>query len=475
MKEKRNNILLNIDWVIIIIYIALLAIGCLNIYSVTRSETVLDFWDTSNRHVKQLIWIAISFIVVLVILIIQSKIIQWLSYTSYIISVIFLLFVLIFGKEINSSKSWFELGNFRMQPVEFAKIAICLAVSNFISSRSFSFYKIKNVLILIAIILVPIVCIILQNDTGSSLVIFSLIFVFYREGLNKYLFYIILSFSILFILAILTNIIYLSAIVFLFFLLWYIVSNWKSIHERIILIIFLFSAVLSSIIFVKLGLDESYILYFLLGVIAIIVLSLLILFFIKKYWKNIYFAILIFASIFYILSIQFIFNNVLQDHQRNRLNELLGKTEDVYGKGYHSRQSIIAIGSGETFGKGFLHGTQTRYNFVPEQSTDFIFCTIGEEWGLFGTSVVLLLFATLIIRIIILAEKQRSAFTRVYGYSIASILFFHIIVNIGMTIGIMPIIGIPLPFLSYGGSSILAFSILLFIFVKLDSDRIQIL
>ncbi len=473
--EKRNNILLNLDWIIIIVYVTLLIIGCLNIFSVTRSETVIDFWDTANRHVKQLIWIAVSVAVILVILLVQSKIIQWLSYPFYVLSIIFLLSVLIFGTEINSSKSWFEFGNIRIQPVEFAKIAICLAVANFISSRSFSFHKIKDVLILLGIIFLPIACIILQNDTGSALVIFSLIFVFYREGLNKYLFYIILSFAVLFILAILVNILYLIAAIFYILILWYIFTNWKSVHEKIISVILLFFTSLALIIYFKLGLDESYLLYFLLGIVAIVVLSLLILFFIKKYRKNIYFATLIFAGIVYILSIQFVFNNVLQDHQRNRINELLGKTEDIYGKGYHVRQSIIAIGSGETFGKGFLHGTQTRYRFVPEQSTDFIFCTIGEEWGFAGTSFVLLLFAVLIIRIIVAAEKQRSAFTRVYGYCIASILFFHIIVNIGMTIGLMPIIGIPLPFLSYGGSSILAFSILLFIFVKLDSDRIQIL
>lgn len=473
--EKRNNILLNLDWIIIIVYVTLLIIGCLNIFSVTRSETVIDFWDTANRHVKQLIWIAVSVVVILVILLVQSKIIQWLSYPFYVLSIIFLLSVLIFGTEINSSKSWFEFGNIRIQPVEFAKIAICLAVANFISSRSFSFYKIKDVLILLGIIFLPIACIILQNDTGSALVIFSLIFVFYREGLNKYLFYIVLSFAVLFMLAILVNILYLIAAIFYILILWYIFTNWKSVHEKIISVILLFFTSLALIIYFKLGLDESYLLYLLLGIVAIVILSLLILFFVRKYRKNIYFATLIFAGIVYILSIQFVFNNVLQDHQRNRINELLGKTEDVYGKGYHVRQSIIAIGSGETFGKGFLHGTQTRYRFVPEQSTDFIFCTIGEEWGFAGTSFVLLLFAVLIIRIIVAAEKQRSAFTRVYGYCIASILFFHIIVNIGMTIGLMPIIGIPLPFLSYGGSSILAFSILLFIFVKLDSDRIQIL
>lgn len=473
--EKRNNILLNLDWIIIIVYVTLLIIGCLNIFSVTRSETVIDFWDTANRHVKQLIWIAVSVVVILVILLVQSKIIQWLSYPLYILSIILLLSVLFFGTEINSSKSWFEIGSIRIQPVEFSKIAICLAVANFISYRSFSFHKIKDVLILMGIIFLPIACIILQNDTGSALVIFSLIFVFYREGLNKYLFYIVLSFAVLFMLAILVNILYLIAAIFYILILWYIFTNWKSVHEKIISVILLFFTSLALIIYFKLGLDESYLLYLLLGIVAIVILSLLILFFVRKYRKNIYFATLIFAGIVYILSIQFVFNNVLQDHQRNRINELLGKTEDVYGKGYHVRQSIIAIGSGETFGKGFLHGTQTRYRFVPEQSTDFIFCTIGEEWGFAGTSFVLLLFAVLIIRIIVAAEKQRSAFTRVYGYCIASILFFHIIVNIGMTVGLMPIIGIPLPFLSYGGSSILAFSILLFIFVKLDSDRIQIL
>ena len=331
-----------------------------------------------------------------------------------------LVAVLLLGKEIAGSKSWFQFGSFAIQPAEFAKFATCLAIARYLNVIDRKMQSLKTKILAFLILLLPAGLILLQNDTGSALVYFSFILVLYREGLSG-------SFLIL------------GGIIAILFLL----TLWLCILYAI-------------------------------GIVLAICLFFLL--FIKRNRKNIFtlIAVFIIAGGF-IFSVDYAFENILEKHQKTRINVLIGKETDIRGAGYNVHQSKIAIGSGGLTGKGFLKGTQTKYNFVPEQSTDFIFCTIGEEWGFAGSFVVVFLFSALLIRLIMIAERQKSKFSRIYGYGVASILFFHFIINIGMTIGIAPVIGIPLPFISYGGSSLWAFTILLFIFIRQDASRRELL
>jgi rod shape determining protein RodA len=338
----------------------------------------------------------------------------------YLVTIAALVGVLIFGKEIAGSKSWFQIGSFSLQPAEFAKFATCLAVANYLGGTSINFRKFSSVFKAFLILAIPVGLIFLQNDTGSALVYAAFIFVFYREGMTGQVLIIALIVIILFLMALLID-------------QWIIIAG---LLLMAVLLLILMRRTLRSV--------------------AILI------------------TFLVLASGF-VFSVDYAFDNVLEPHHRSRINVLLGKETDNKGAGYNVNQSLIAIGSGGFAGKGFLKGTQTKYNFVPEQSTDFIFCTVGEEWGFIGSTLVVALFVLLIVRIILHSERQRSAFSRIYGYGVASILFFHFSVNIAMTLGLFPVIGIPLPFFSYGGSSLWAFTILLFIFIKLDANRLNIL
>lgn len=331
-----------------------------------------------------------------------------------------LLGVLATGKTTAGSKSWFEFGGFGLQPAEFAKFSTALAIGKYLSSTDIHIKEIKTKFISSLIIFFPAILILLQNDTGSALVFAAFIFPLYREGLSGNILIFGLIIIILFILSLIINKFILSGVIMGF-----------------------------SILFIFLSRKN------LKAIFATITLTLVI--------------------VGFIFTVDFVFENVLGEHQKTRINVLLGKEIDLKGAGYNVNQSKIAIGSGGFWGKGFLKGTQTKFNFVPEQSTDFIFCTVGEEWGFVGSFVVISLLIGLLIRIIILAERQRSFFSRIYGYSVASVFFMHIFVNIGMALGILPVIGIPLPFFSYGGSSLWAFTIMLFVFIKQDSYRLNLL
>ncbi|MDX5449283.1 MAG: rod shape-determining protein RodA, partial [Bacteroidota bacterium] len=331
-----------------------------------------------------------------------------------------LVLVLLFGKEVNGARSWFAIGSFSLQPSEFAKFATCLALAKYLGSSDISLSKFKPRLISLFIIFLPAVLIAPQPDMGSALVYTSLILVLYREGLSGTYIFLGIGLAVLFILSLLIDQIY----------LW----------------------------------------------IVIVILTAFVAFLTRRrrstMWAIIGIGVL---AIGYIGMVDYAFNNFLEDRHRNRINILLGKAHDPTGIGYNTNQSMIAIGSGGFSGKGYLQGTQTKFDFVPEQSTDFIFCTVGEEWGFVGTTVVTILFLLLLFRIIIIAERQKSNFSRIYGYGVASILFIHVTINIAMTIGLAPVIGIPLPFFSYGGSSLWGFTLLLFIFIKLDAYRWEIL
>ncbi len=418
--RKQQSIFQNIDWVIVILYLALMLIGWVNIYAAVYNEEHKSILDVSQNYGKQLIWIGTSVFIAIIILIIDGKFFEAFAIPIYGVVILLLIAVLLLGREVAGSKSWFEVGSFRIQPAEFAKFATALAVAKFLSTVNINMQDLRTKLIAGVIILIPFSLILLQNDTGSALVFASFIFVLYREGLSQ-------------------NVLILGFFGVLLFVLALMISKFT------ILIV--------------------------LGGICILAVLLL-----RKTRRNIITVAVIFAlSASVVFSVDYFFNTILEPHQKERINVLLGKETDLKGAGYNVNQSLIAIGSGGLSGKGFLNGTQTKFDFVPEQSTDFIFCTIGEEWGFIGTFIVLGIFTALLYRIIFVAERQKSHFTRIYAYGVASIIFMHVMVNVGMTIGLLPVIGIPLPFLSYGGSSLWSFTILLFILVKLDSYRTFIL
>lgn len=417
MRDEKS-ILNNIDWVIVLLYLLLVFAGWINIYAAVYNDEHKSVFDISQSYGKQLIWIASSIIIALIILMIDAKFIAAFSYVIYVFHILLLIAVLVVGKEIAGSKSWFQIGSFALQPAEFAKYATNLAVAKYLSTLNINIKSPKSLVRVIFLLGIPSVLILLQNDTGSALVYVAFVFVLFRQGMSGNILFIGLIAVILFILTLLVN------------------------------------------------------KFIVIGIIAAI--TLISVFFLRKNRRDILTMIGLFVLISaYVYSVDYAFDNFLEPHHQKRINVLLGKETDLRGAGYNVNQSKIAIGSGGLTGKGFLQGTQTKFNFVPEQSTDFIFCTVGEEWGFLGSFVVIGLFMTLFIRIIIIAERQRSVFSRIYGYGIASILFFHFLINIGMTIGLSPVIGIPLPFFSYGGSSLWAFTILLFIFVKQDASRLE--
>ena len=418
--RKAKNIFANIDLVTIVIYLMLVLFGWVNIYASQYNDDILFALDFSSRYGKQFYFIIISLVAALIILIIDWKFYYSLSYIIYGIIIFSLCAVLIIGGVTNGAVSWFQIGSIKIQPSEMAKFATALALARFFNMQHIKEQKISTKLYSYLIILLPIILIIFQNDLGTALIFSSFILVLYREGL---------SINILFFFLILGVVCLLSLL----------------INQMILIYIFSFIAVI-CILFFRFNKKD----------ILTILFS----------WT---------FSIILVMGTNYFVNNILSDHHTKRINILLGKEFDPYGAGYNLIQSKIAIGSGGGVGKGFLNGTQTRFDFVPEQSTDFIFCTIGEEWGFLGSLAFILLFIGLISRVILLSERQRSSFSRIYGYSVACILFFHFTINIGMTIGLIPTVGIPLPFISYGGSSLLGFTVLLFIFLNLDSYRLEIL
>ena len=418
MRIKRN-IFDNIDWWLVCMYVALTFIGWISIYAALYNDGY-ELIDFSKKYGKQFIWIMVAFVVAILILFFNWKFFEGFAYLIYFLTVLALIGVLLFGLEINGAKSWFDFGFFRVQPAEFAKISTCLVLAKFLSTLNIKLSDFKTKLIVSIFILIPVLFIILQNDTGSALVYGSFIILLYRFGLPA-------------------NILIIAIVAAL---------------------IFIASIIISKVILISI----------------LVIISVLFFFISKKGIKELIVISLALAlSIGFISSIDYVFDKILEPHQVTRIMVLLGQESDPQGAGYNVNQSKIAIGSGGLTGKGFLIGTQTKFNFVPEQSTDFIFCTIGEEWGFVGSFLLIVLYGAFLLRIIYVAERQRSVFSKLYGYGVAGIFFFHISINMAMTIGLAPVIGIPLPFISYGGSSLWAFTILLFIFINLDSYRLQVL
>ena len=422
--NERNSIIGKIDWVTVLIYLALVIIGWFSIFSAKYDEMHPSIFDLSQVYGKQLIWIGSSLLIGFVILLIDAKFFNAFSLWIYFFFLASLFVVLVYGTATNGATSWIELSaNVKFQPSEFAKMATALALAGYLDRLDVDLQKRKNQVIAALLVLAPMALVLLQNDTGSAIVFVSFIFVLYREGFPG------------------TGLVMVGGVV--------------------AILLFILTLVWSQKV-----------MYIILG--SLLVLTLTYYLITKR--KGIFKMLGVFAFMFvFVFSVDYAFHKVLQTHQQNRILVMLGKLDDPKGVGYNVHQSKIAIGSGGFTGKGFLQGTQTKYDFVPEQHTDFIFCTVGEEGGFLGTALVVLLYVALLVRIILLAERQRSTFSRVYGYAIAGILFVHVAINIGMTIGLVPVIGIPLPFLSYGGSSMLAFTIMLAIFVKQDANRLNIL
>jgi len=418
--RAAKNIFANIDKVSILLYAILMLFGWVNIYASQYNEDTVMMLDLNARYGKQLLFIGIASFLAFLILIIDWKFFYSLSYLFYLTIILLLIGVLFKGGVVGGATSWFELWGFKFQPSEFAKFTTALALAKYYNTLHVKRISLQDKLKTYAIIILPFLLIILQNDLGTALVYVAFILVLYREGLS---------------------------------------GN-----------ILIFGIIIAILFFLTLVIEKT----ILISVLATISLLIYLLSRRKKKELLLILGLLISCTAF-IFSVDYIFNDVLAPHQRKRINILLGKEFDPHGAGYNLIQSKIAIGSGGFSGKGFLNGTQTRFDFVPEQSTDFIFCTIGEEWGFVGSFFFMILFVGLLLRILFLAERQRSNFSRIYGYSVAAILFMHFVINIGMTIGLLPVIGIPLPFISYGGSSLLGFTILLFIFLNLDSYRLQIL
>lgn len=413
---------LKIDWLTVGLWAFLVLFGWLNIYAATYNESHADVFDLTTFHGKQLLWIAGAALTAAVVMLTEPRVFSNGAYIIYAVVLALLVVTLFIAVTSHGGKSWIDLGFFRLQPSEFAKFATALALAKYMSAIDVEWKQPRTKLMAILLAGIPAALVFLQHDTGSALVFLAFVFPLYREGLSGSILVVGVAAIALFVLALLVN------------------------------------------------------KYILLGALALLAVGYLFLWLNKRsrrdYVRTI--AVLVCCAAF-VFSVDFVFNHVLESHQSERINVLLGKSDDLQGAAYNVHQSKIAIGSGGIVGKGFLHGTVTKADFVPEQHTDFIFCTVGEEWGFIGCVLLLIAYNWLLQRLVSMAERQRSRFARFYGYSVASILFIHLFVNVGMVLGLVPVIGIPLPFFSYGGSSLLAFTILLFIFIRQDAVKNQLL
>lgn len=462
----------SVDWALVVTYLLLILIGWVNIYASIHSDGPASIFDYNFRSGKQFVWILTALgLAALILFVVNAQLWESASIPLYLGVLCLLVAVIFLGVEVKGSRSWFEFGPIRFQPAEVSKITTSLLLATLMSQVNFRITRFKDFLLTALILGIPMVVILAESETGSALVYVGFIFVMYREGFSGWWIFCIGMAALLFILT-LTASPYVSILVLAGVLL--LCNGLES--NKIGVAFWIFSGVLLILcllpwIFGKFS-PDSFVskinpLYILVGICVAAVLYLMIVGYRSRHRFLSMSALGLIAGMALVFSTEFIFNNILQDHQRKRIEVLLGMKEDPAGVGYNVNQSMIAIGSGGLHGKGFLGGTQTTFGFVPEQSTDFIFCTVGEEWGFLGCLVVISLYVFLISRIIMDAEKSRGAFTRIYGYCVASCIFMHLFINIGMTIGIMPVIGIPLPLLSYGGSSLWAFTVLIFIFIAL--------
>lgn len=472
--NRRNNIWIGVDKFSILLYLFLVFIGWLNIYAAVYNEEASDIFDFSQRYGKQFIWIVAAMIISVFVLIIDIRFYFFFSWFIYGLAMLLLLMVLVVGHVIYGARSWFEIAGFGIQPSEFAKFATALALASYLNSKKQELTKLRVLLPAALIILFPTVLIMFQPDMGSALVFFSFVFVLFREGMSPYIFVSGLLAIVLFLLTLIigSTPLALGLVIVALLLLGILSRKWNLFFQGTIVMGFSVTLIylLKILIFESMGND-----YVILAGVLLAGVFYSFHFLKRRTVSLIVVYCFLAGSIIFINTVDYGFNSLLKPHQRERVEILIGSNTDIHGTGYNLNQSLISIGSGGFSGKGFLQGTQTKFKFVPKQSSDFIFCTVGEEWGFIGSFVVILLYMTLLVRLIFLAERQKSTFSRIYGYSVASILFAHFFINIGMTVGIVPTIGIPLPFLSYGGSSLWGFTVLLFIFLRLDASRSEYL
>ena len=412
--RTKSYLLERVDFIAVGIVFLLMAIGWVNIYSSEYTDDQKKIIDFSLSNGKQIINISIALIFAVIILLLNARLFDTIAYLLYAVAIALLLYTLVSGKVVHAAKGWIQIGGFQLQAVEIAKLGAAIALAKLLSTHGTDIRRLKDRLIAFGIILLPMVIVLLQNDTGSAIVFFAFVLVLYREGLSP---------------------------------------------------LYLIIPVLIAIV----SLSEL-----MVGTVPVLEviggLGILGFLFLRRSKRLLTFvAIFVLSAAALTMVVSFGFNHVFKDYQRERINILLGKTTDEQGAGYNVHQSLIAIGSGGLTGKGFLKGTQTKYRFVPKQSTDFIFCTVGEEYGFLGSTAVVLLYVILLYRIIVISERQKFTFNRVYGYGVGAVLFFHFAINIGMALGLFPVVGIPLPFVSYGGSSMLSFTAMMFILLKLDA------
>jgi len=452
----------------------MLIMGWFNIYAAVFNEEHTKILDLSQRYGKQFIWILATLVLATFVVIVDSRFYVFFAYFIYAGLMILLLLVLVLGKEINGARSWFEFGNISLQPSEFAKFGTALALAGYLNNKRQELTKFSIFLPAAGIMLLPALLTALQPDMGSTIVFFAFFLVLYREGMSPFIFISGILMVILFFLTLLADNFYLEAglVAAATLLSWFTVKNLKAWFAGLGILILIGGTLftLDHYVFKTMG-------YELILLITIVFSGIIYAYNIysKKALAFLVIYLFLLGSVLYVNTVDFAFNHVLKPHQKERVEIMLGFKSDPHGKGYNVNQSIISIGSGGFSGKGYLQGTQTKFKFVPAQSTDFIFCTVGEEWGFLGSLTVIGLYVFLLLRLIKLAERQRSMFSRVYGYGVVSILFTHFFINIGMSIGLVPVIGIPLPFFSYGGSSLWGFTILLFIFLRLDASRAEYL
>lgn len=481
--SKSFNVLGAVDKPVIIMYLALVIIGLMNIYGASYSEEQTSIFDLSYRSGKQILWIGISFVVAICILFSSKSLYSAVAYWLYGLIIIALIVTLFIATDIKGSRSWITLGGFSIQPAEFSKFVTALALAKFMDDTQFKLLNPRNFVIVAALIFIPMLIIVMQKETGSALVYLSFMFMLYREGLPGIFPSIFVGAVILFVVVIRYSgdlflgvdgasfglIIGLMIVLIVALILCRALSKEYKFLPLIILgsvVAIIGVAFIIHYFFIPLNF-----VYVIAGINGLLTLLVAVFAFIK--WRKQYLHIIAFillASLF-CFSVGYLFDNVLQHHQQMRIMVLLGMADDPSGISYNTNQAKIAIGSGGFIGKGFLQGTQTKLKYVPEQDTDFIFCTVGEEWGFIGSVVVLGIFLFFLLRLVVLAEKAESRFVRIYGYCVVGIFAFHLFINVGMVLGLAPVIGIPLPFFSYGGSSFLSFTILLMIFLKLDTIR----
>lgn len=473
MNQDMSSYRKGVDWITVLFYAFLVIFGWCNLYAANYNPEVGPQFSFDAQYAKQLIWVGVSLACIGVIMLSDSKMFVEFAWIIYIGSLVLLLLVLAVGHEVYGAKSWIKIGPVLFQPAEFTKIGAALVVSRVMSRYGFSF-SFRNYAKLFAIILVPMALIILQNDTGSALVYVVFLLAMFREGLSPHL---LLIGALCAVVAVASLLLDSGPVLVALAALAILATQALAAHGGqtwLALKAFGVGAVVAVVAWLVMRFHlgrELIIDYYLLigmGAASVVIAVSYVVHRLKGTWWLLTYVWVALATSF---GTGYVFDNVLGDHQRTRINVLFGIEEDPLGAGYNVNQSLIAIGSGGLLGKGFLNGTQTKLDFVPKQTTDFIFCTVGEEWGFLGCTALVAAYLFLFLRIIYLAERQHSVFSRVYGYCVAGIFFFHFAINISMAIGLMPVIGIPLPFFSYGGSSFWGFTVLLFIFVKLDTER----